>query len=144
MTQRLTKDETTQLKILVLEDDLRRVQIFRQKLVGFDLTFVETAMDAIGAIQDEEFDVIFLDHDLGGQVYVSTADKNTGSEVVRWMLASQGALFHYDPYIIIHSLNTPAAESMETALKRAKFSFVYRIPFTTLREKYLDDPSFLS
>lgn len=145
MNRRLTKNETTRLSVLVLEDDLNRVDIFKRKLGGrFDLCFVETAMDAIVAIQSEDFDVIFLDHDLGGEVYVSTEDTNTGSEVVRWMIAYHGALFTYNPYVIIHSLNTPAAEDMERKLKSADFPFVYRIPFTALKQKFLDDPSFLS
>lgn len=134
------------LKILILEDDKNRIVTFRDKLSRHTLVFVKTAADAIALIQGEAeagaaFDVIFLDHDLGGQTFVSTADENTGSEVVRWMITYSGVLQH--PYVIIHSMNFPAAIAMEKALVYEDIAFVYRIPFTQLVSSYLDDPTFL-
>jgi CheY-like chemotaxis protein len=134
------------LKILILEDDPQRITTFHAKLSRHTLVFTDTAADAIAWIQREAeagqaFDVIFLDHDLGGQAYVSQSDPNTGSEVVRWLTTYGGVL--EQPYIIIHSMNTPAAEAMEKNLANHGFEFIYRIPFTQLISKYLDDPSFL-
>lgn len=134
------------MKILVLEDDQNRIDTFRTKLSRHTLVFVETAADAIALIQSETeagtaFDVIFLDHDLGGETCIDTKNTNTGSGVVRWMLSYQRTLGQ--PHVIIHSMNTPAAESMQVNLETNGFDFVYRIPFTQLVSSYLDDPSFL-
>lgn len=134
------------LKILILEDDQNRIDTFRTKLSRHTLFFVSTAADAIAWIRSEAeagaaFDVIFLDHDLGGEAFVNTNNKNTGSEVVRWLTSYQGVL--EQPYIIIHSMNHPAAASMQAALEAKGFEFIYRIPFIQLVSKFLDDPSFL-
>jgi len=129
------------MKILILEDDHNRIATFRDKLgERHELTIVETAEDAISKLKSDIFDVIFLDHDLGGEVYVSTEDKNTGSEVARWM--SQAKL--NQPYVIIHSLNTPAAASMAVTLKGIDITGCWVIPFTTLVSQHFNDPSFLS
>jgi CheY-like chemotaxis protein len=102
---------------------------------------VDTAKDCIEILETEQFDVVFLDHDLGGEVYVSEANTNTGSEVVRWLMLH---VMDLNPYIIVHSHNTVAAERMQGNLQRAAFSHVYRIPFATLVAKHFNDPSFLS
>lgn len=130
------------LKILILEDDMRRIDTFGQHLCvnEFDITYVTTAEEAIRHLSEGEFGVVFLDHDLGGEVYVDPANENTGSGVVRWMLQNVETV--HDPDIVIHSMNTPAAMAMEQDLK-TKYGFVYRIPFPNLVTNYLNDPSFL-
>jgi CheY-like chemotaxis protein len=134
------------LHILILEDDPERIQIFRRKIrgVNFQIDYAETAEEAIRLWEARNYDVVFLDHDLGGECYVDTSHKNTGSEVVRWAITRQQTFPLDQPYIIIHSLNTPAAQDMEDRLKRDGFENVHRIPFTNLMRDYLDDPSFLS
>lgn len=127
------------MRIFILEDDHERIKTFRRKLIGHELTVVENAQDAITVLSnDQAFDVMFLDHDLGGQQMMACDDKNTGSEVVRWMLPNQKV---YCP-VIIHSLNTPAAMDMKSRLESVGMT-CYRMPFTMLASK-LDDPTFLT
>jgi len=136
------------MRILILEDDVReRVPIFRLKLTqrpDVTLRFAETAQEAIIALSDGEanpewaFDLIFLDHDLGGEQYAHTESKNTGSEVVRWMRSN---LTRYVP-IIVHSLNAEAARDMKLKLEELGME-VHYIPFNILKGK-LDDPNFIS
>ncbi|MCV0439867.1 MAG: response regulator [Hydrogenophaga sp.] len=129
------------MKILILEDDENRIATFMEKLPTWqDVTCVTTAEAAIEKLSTEEFAVVFLDHDLGGEVYVDPSNPNTGSGVVRWMLQNVETV--QDPDIVIHSMNTPAALAMEQDLK-GKYGFVWRIPFPTLVTNYLNDPSFL-
>jgi CheY-like chemotaxis protein len=130
------------LRILILEDDMQRIETFGQKLCvnEHNITYVTTAAEAIRWLDEDEFDLVFLDHDLGGKVYVDTNEKNTGSEVVRHMTQPT---YVKSPVVIIHSLNTPAAKSMEHALAYEGYE-VHRIPFTQLVDKYLDDPFFIS
>jgi len=130
------------LKILILEDDINRIRTFAAKLSPdrFDVVFVTTARGATDHLEALDFDVVFLDHDLGGDVYVDPSNENTGSGVVRWILQNMESVGQ--PTFVIHSLNTPAAEAMERDLG-SPFEHVYRIPFTQLVSNYLDDPTFL-
>lgn len=131
---------THMAKILILEDDENRVEIFREMLgQRHDLTVVDTAQDAIDEIDSDIFDVIFLDHDLGGQTYVAASDMNTGSEVVRNMTRRAVVL---SASVVIHSMNTPAAASMQSQLVNAGYHPVHRIPFSKL-VSFLDDPGFI-
>lgn len=134
------------MRIFILEDSPVRIATFRRKLIGHDLTIAESAQQAINtmrAARDVEtrssrFDLIFLDHDLGGEEMVGTEGANTGSEVVRWMALEMGVC----PTIVVHSLNAPAATYMIMKLTKAGFDCHY-IPFTTLNGK-LDDPNFIT
>ena len=132
------------MKIFILEDSLNRIETFRRKLAGHDLVIAENAKDAIAVLgNDQVFDIMFLDHDLGGkppEYYGQDCDidnPNTGSEVVRWMLANQQS---YYP-VIIHSLNTVAAHDMKRKLEDIAMECYY-IPFSALVSK-LDDPNFI-
>ena len=128
------------MKILILEDDENRVATFVKHLpIWLDVTYVTTAEAAIEHLSTEEFSVVFLDHDLGGEVYVDPSNPNTGSGVVRWMLENVETV--HDPDIIIHSMNTPAAQPMEKDLTD-EYEFVWRIPFPPLGTISLNDPSF--
>lgn len=130
-------------KILILEDDPNRVDIFRATLGDrHSLAFTETASAAIAAIDSTSFDVIFLDHDLGGQTHVAASDVNTGSEVVRH-LAHVRQDTNLDAPIIIHSMNIPEAQAMQKRLIAAGFRHVYQIPFSQLSKNYLLDPGFI-
>lgn len=116
------------LRILVLEDSEYRVREFRDAFIGNTFRIVDNAKECIEALEKEKWDLIFLDHDLGGESMVSTTHANTGSEVVRWMIDNPDDI----PPIYIHSMNVPAAISMEQDLLKIN-SFVYRIPWVTIR-----------
>ena len=87
-------------------------------------TIARTAAEAIAALGREPFDVVSLDHDLGGQAYVDSSEPETGMEVVRWIVANRPVI----PSVIVHSLNEKAAERMVQALKEAGYAVV-REPF---------------
>jgi len=125
------------MKIFILEDSKERIAIFRSKLIGHELTIAETAADAIRLLDGNAYDIIFLDHDLGGEEMVGVRGKNTGSEVVRWMKPN---LTNYCP-VIIHSLNAPAAQYMKQELEDVGVE-VHCIPFLGLCNR-LDDPNFI-
>jgi CheY-like chemotaxis protein len=127
---------------LILEDDPARWEIFKMALLGHDLTIVDTAQAAKDEIAANVYDAIFLDHDLGGETYVSEANENTGSEVARFLAGSTGDILNTP--IIIHSMNIPAARGMLSKLQSAGFTDAHQIPFTALVQKYLFEPGFLS
>lgn len=127
--------------ILVLEDDPYRYEVFKDALGRRSvLKWTDNALAAIEALEKEDFDIIFLDHDLGGLTFVSESDENTGSEVVRWLTKNFKA--EEQPCIIIHSLNGPAAISMKSKLESVGYEYVQIIPFTKLVDQ-IDQPDFL-
>lgn len=115
------------MRIVSIEDDENRVKKFKSEFIGHDYVNYYDAQSGIEGLKGQ-ISVLLLDHDLGGMIMVDTADKNTGSEVVRYM---QKNIIDVDN-IIVHSLNEPAAQSMVSNLKNAGYANVYRIPFFSI------------
>jgi CheY-like chemotaxis protein len=114
-------------RVLFLDDMDARLR-WATKNLGDNLTLVVTAEDAIYELrQTDEFDVVYLDHDLGGETYVDPRRPDTGSGVVRWIVANKPKIGE----VVVHSLNTPAANYMVQDLREAGYAASY-IPFTTL------------
>lgn len=112
------------MKILILEDCPERTKKFQQKLIGHIVMFTTTSKDCISALETDAFDVIMLDHDLGGQTYVIPCD-NTGYGVVKWLVEHEDRVPNQ---IFIHSLNGPAAGMMKKLFEDNEI-FVQYVPF---------------
>jgi CheY-like chemotaxis protein len=104
------------MKILILEDNPARHKIFKQAFFNHTLCIVETSKDAIEALKKEDFEAIFLDHDLGGQQMVESGP-NTGYEVAKWLEENPE---HSCNNIIIHSLNPVGRDKMKAAIPYAR------------------------
>ena len=102
-------------RVLILDDDEDRHVAFRKKYPTAELTHVYTSKEAIKKLENESFDWVFLDHDLGGQMMVKSGD-DTGYEVANWMsehidrLPTKG--------ILLHSLNPVGRKNMMNVLRR--------------------------
>lgn len=72
------------MRILILEDDTERHKKFRENLIGHKIVIVTQSNQAIKLLQAEKFEVLFLDHDLGDQIYVESG-LGTGYEVAKWI-----------------------------------------------------------
>lgn len=121
------------MNVLVLEDAKYRQKEFRSNIPC--AVIVDTAEACIAELQKatEPWDWVFLDHDLGEEIYVDTAEKNTGSEVVRWIRANKPEIKN----IIVHSLNHSAAHYMAMDLLGAEYE-AKAIPFHALKEKIFE------
>ena len=118
-----------QLKILVLEDDANRIEVFKEKLKGHDVYFFDQAEDAINAFKlftDKPWDIVFLDHDLGGQVFVPSSNPNTGYAVAKYMEENDVEA----KQVIIHSMNPAGGANMKAALPHAII-----MPFPQLKSR---------
>lgn len=114
------------MKILFLDDNPTRTEKFIREIPWADCVFC--AQDCIDYLKDNEnLTALFLDHDLGGKVYVEENEKNTGSEVVRYLIDNPKKI----EWIIIHTLNFPASLNMESKLQQFNYD-VIKIPFTEL------------
>lgn len=109
------------MKILFLDDNQYRIFVAISKL-GDDneISIVMTAQEAIEMLEKHVFDVVYLDHDLGGKVYQSSDEENCGMEVVRWIIKNLPPIGK----IVIHSWNIPAAMRMKEMLWRAGYNVV--------------------
>lgn len=119
--------------VLFLDDDTHRTETFVAKVETPQLK-VRAAVDALSAIhylRTEKFSQIFLDHDLGGQIYVDSETPNSGGQVVRWMSENRDRIDAETP-IILHTMNPVGATYMYMVLKDAGFQNVRPIPFTAL------------
>ena len=68
------------MRILILEDDPARHKAFKKNLIGNEVLITEHTDQAIKLIKEQDWDVLFLDHDLGGKVYCESGagiQKNT-------------------------------------------------------------------
>jgi len=104
------------LNVLVLEDDPYRQKIFKQRLFNAKLVVVSSVFEAIECLKNKKWDYLFLDHDLGGQIYVTPGD-NTGYAVACWLEKNPE---RQPENIIIHSLNPIGSSAMKQALPKAQ------------------------
>lgn len=124
-----------QVKVLILEDMHERHVEFHKRMheVGIsDYTIVEDADSCIANLKLNNYDIIFLDHDLNNEVYVSTMLDNTGSGVVRWIVENQNnkqALF------VLHSLNHGGRENMKSLLFSGQYK-CFEVPFVWTRDVF--------
>ena len=123
--------------IIFLDDDPARQKKCRKAIPSAEI--VATAHECIKQIKkmiknEGKIDLLFLDHDLGGQVFVSSSREDCGFEVVRWICENKPEI----KAIVLHSMNVPAAENMEKALRREGY-ITERTPFCMIDFKHLSD-----
>ncbi len=112
------------MRVLILEDSPERIKTFQKKLWKHDLYFFDNVDDTIKALEYmDAFDVLFLDHDLGGQVFVDSDEPNTGYQLAKYIKEKQ-LKFNQ---VVIHSMNPVGAQRMKDMLPEATIA-----PFTTL------------
>lgn len=103
------------MRILILEDDPNRHRAFKTNFAPHEICITENSKECIQLLVDENWDMLFLDHDLGGQQMVESGE-NTGYEV---------AIFLEEHYmfrpatVVIHSFNPIGARKMSQALPSA-------------------------
>ena len=112
-------------KILVLEDNPNRIAIFKTHLVNHDVDYVDIAWDANKLLNENIYDIIYLDHDLGGHVYVVDDDINgTGYDVAKVIPETENK----NARIIIHTYNPVGYQRMSAALNEYNIKYAY-VPF---------------
>lgn len=108
------------MKILILDGNIARHRSFAKNLIGNEIIHVTEASNAIQLLDNNAFDVVFLDHDLPGEIYVdSFGNKLTGYTVAKWLSE------HPDKTpnkVYIHSFNRTAAKIMKDVLPKAELT----------------------
>ena len=115
------------MRVFVLEDDPMRIAQFREAGIGHDLTIVTGLCGPDGAFArwSPPYDLVYLDHDLGGQQMVDSDEEETGAAFTRW-LPTAGV---HQPLIMIHSFNPVGAQRMAQTLRDKEYTRVSVWPF---------------
>lgn len=115
-------------RVFVLEDDPYRIGVFQDACLGrHDLTLTDRLAGPRGAftLYQPPYDLIYLDHDLGGRQMVDSREEETGAAFVRWMPPAGD----HQPVITIHSYNLPGATNMHRLLRDKGYTKVLLWPF---------------
>ena len=115
----------TTKRVVFLDDDPIRCKFFQSAIPSAVIVTTAEEVQAVLADRENQVDILLLDHDLGGEIYVDPELENSGSGVVRWMRK------HNPPVgrIIVHSYNGPAAAAMCQDLTAIDYRAEY-LPFS--------------
>lgn len=111
------------MRILFLDDNGPRTETFLRAVAinSKDRIYTtKTAEGCISRLEDEEWDYVFLDHDLGDEIFVDSNRPDCGMEVVRWLEANKKNIH----CIFVHTANEPARNAMVKKLKAAGYTAV--------------------
>lgn len=121
------------MRIFVLEDNPARTYRFTSMFVGHRIDITADAGLAINMLKKDKYDFIFLDHDLGGHVYVDSF--NNEQELTGYTVALQiPNTINSDTKVVIHSHNPIGAVNMQSVLTNAIYA-----PFGTFNEDIIEE-----
>lgn len=121
------------MRVIFLDDDLNRQRLMKSACPCIVQT--ETADETIKAIEAEErVDYLFLDHDLGGEIYVDSNAHNTGMTVAKWLVENKRDV----GTIVIHTYNHPAGQNMFFRLNDFYLTIVEPFATSAFRQ-FVDD-----
>jgi hypothetical protein len=135
------RDETTpgaSYRVLFLDDDPRRAAEFLA--LNPEAVWVQTAEDCIARLA-EPWQIVHLDHDLGGEIFVDSDRADCGMEVVRWLCGGGPIPYLRDTHFVVHTHNMNAAGVMVSKLREAGYETIYR-PFGLDLMRCLEDDNF--
>ena len=116
--------------IFLLDDDRRRHRWFRKRFEHDELDIAETVVEAKEYLQANNYDGVFLDHDLLPEHYDGeTDDEMTGYAIALWL--AQNPKIQPAATIIVHTRNADAAIRMVEKLRIAGRNVEY-VPFPML------------
>lgn len=126
------------MKILILEDDENRVQKFKQNFIGCELFITHLPSQANEWLEKEEFDFIFLDHDLEDSHYIVDCVSNETTGLCTAEFLGNNMNLSKKATVVVHSLNPNGRTRMMAALgERVK----HEIPFIGLFQRLVIDKS---
>jgi CheY-like chemotaxis protein len=109
-----------QLTILVLEDEAYRRELIEPLLNGHEINWASTSDEALELLEQQQFDLILLDHDLS---------KRTCGCAIASRLAQKECLNH-GTKVVVHSINPTGIKKMMRLLN----NLATRIPVFSLPE----------
>jgi CheY-like chemotaxis protein len=126
--------ERNPIRVFLLDDDTRRHAWFTKRFKGDHLDIAENVEGALKLLDANQYDAIFLDHDLLPEHYhsESTDDERTGYAVALWLAERPDR--QRASTIMVHTRNADGAMRMVEELRRAGRQAEY-VPFPLLAHK---------
>ena len=116
------------MKIVLVEDSEKRIEQFQELHGDDELHIFRTSMEAIDFLSEHfyttEWDILYLDNDLGYEGPKPNFYEGSGEEVARYLIQTRPRI----KYIRIHSWNSPAAKRILSAVTSAGYNAEW-IPF---------------
>jgi response regulator RpfG family c-di-GMP phosphodiesterase len=112
--------ERTPISVMLLDDDERRHRWFKKRFNGDDLSIAVNVEEAKKLLAENNYDAIFLDHDLLPHHYESNHHDdfdNTGYAVVKWL--NERVDLQRAATFIVHTRNADAAIPMVQKLRES-------------------------
>ncbi len=112
--------ERTPISVMLLDDDGRRHRWFDKRFTGDLLDIAINVEEAKELLSENNYDAIFLDHDLLPHHYVSNDHNDfgsTGYAIAEWL--NKNADLQRAATIIVHTRNADAAILMVTKLRES-------------------------
>lgn len=123
------------MRILFLDDDPSRHRRIQPRLIGHVVDYVFDVQEATQHLAKSEYDLVFLDHDLNGNLYVhSDGPEPTGYTVVMWIIDNQPKLGD----VICHSLNDDGRALMVKTLRDGGYT-AHDMPFLYIDEEFIQE-----
>jgi CheY-like chemotaxis protein len=119
------------MRILVLDDDLDRHDLFRKVLSRHKALLVQTVAACIEALKETKYDLVYLDHDLADFCAENKipgmygSQELTGVDVARFM-ANDLPIEQRPKEVVVHSWNPDGAKRIVDTLKDAGFNVRYQ------------------
>lgn len=104
------------MKILIVEDDDRRIRRFKRNLIGASVVVAKTSHMARYMLTEFRFDAVFLDYDLHLMDGSQIKDVGCGLDVAEFMTTRDCPPIRT---VIIHSFNPEGAMAMHAVLTQA-------------------------
>ena len=112
------------MRIFILEDNLKRMIKFRRELIGHEIDHAETVEDGTSFVVANKYDLLFLDHDLGGEEMVDSTKENTGYQLAEFIASFTQ---NKTTPCVVHSCNPAGSDNIVRVLPHA-----IKVPFTSL------------
>ncbi|MDQ3800758.1 MAG: hypothetical protein M3384_15025 [Acidobacteriota bacterium] len=112
------KAERSPIAVFLLDDDRRRHRWFSKRFDGDDLDIAENVEEAKVLLAENNYDAIFLDHDLLPHHYESNDHDDyasTGYAIAEWLYENKN--LQRAATIIVHTRNADAAIRMVQKLR---------------------------
>ena len=119
------------MKILILEDSPERIIKFKELFKNQELYIFGNAHLAFCECLYTEFNIMLLDHDLDGRIWVDSDEENTGFAFIKFLVAALPRI-QTKALIYIHSMNPIGANKMLNLLKDDGRDGIW-IPFPQLK-----------
>lgn len=112
------------MKIFILEDNPYRMVKFRRELIGHKIDHADTVQNGTSLVFANKYDLLFLDHDLGGEEMVDSIRGDTGYQLAKFIASFTK---NKETPCVVHSCNPAGADNIIQVLPHA-----IKLPFPSL------------